>query len=880
MRKDSLSEQALQSLNFINALYRRPIYRNCDYNEDGTVKNVAKFKPTIKVAIVGFNDGGKLFLDTVLQVGQMPGRTLDVTVYSPDIDKKSVSYLAKRPALTDFFDVNESSTKDSYGHIAFKQSRWKDKSKTAVEFFEELDQMDYVLFSEDEKEDVEKEVNSIFKENTLKYKPILLKSHYEKDIDFSKNKHFSELERMAFNSHLVWENTLETNIKNAKNKFKKEYNYVSSLTYALSIKYKLHAAGIEIDFEDINQAAEKFAEIVNRCDAGIKKEEKIIAELAAAEHRRWVTEKICAGWQQLMLSDISADIQCNKGKNANKFKNHHYCIAKGGIDNPLARWTGGDWDGGKPINGLDDLDKASVMTHRKYRKNALVLQKKIDNLFAKIENNNEIVSLPEYKDWKACVNLITQSNAKKVGLPYNNAFNRLINKTNSLKIDNEIVERLNQINQEFAYVIKSREYENQKQKDIELVKKIPFILTFKANLKLSCEFMHGDNSKLFANVSVLKKFNPKSIVYFCEYYNGIENDIKHFFDCIKDYKWLRRSGISFAFGYWPEEEKTLNDLIENIDYKINATKYLYDDYYDYISCVCENNIATATDAVIFNNQILGYNLRKAKIPCGLYQYSEGTFDRQSDILLRAVNFYLCMTIQDILRINGAEGSKRSVPVHLESAYGIYAGSKENWKRVCRSLSQSPDCSSELKKDITNININRTLTQLQNIGFIKIESLNNIKTLRFRDRFVKSLLIQEGKMLEIHIYNQCVASGFFDDAATGYTIKWENGMVTNEFDLLLTKGLKSALVEVKTTSDFPETSGLGLKQEYYEKLDSLVRKFGINSYGFLINDGISTSNVKEGNKAQIDRGNQLGIKTILSNKINTVAEIISNDMRKI
>ena len=138
MNITSLNSDALRSLNFIYALYRNPVYKNCDYDEDGNVKKPENFGKTIKVAIVGFNEGGRQFLDTLLQVGQMPGRRLDVTVYSAEMDAEKQAYLDARPAFTEFFDVDDMSTKDSYGHISFKKSRWKEKANTTIAFFEEL----------------------------------------------------------------------------------------------------------------------------------------------------------------------------------------------------------------------------------------------------------------------------------------------------------------------------------------------------------------------------------------------------------------------------------------------------------------------------------------------------------------------------------------------------------------------------------------------------------------------------------------------------------------------------------------------------------------------------------------------------------------------
>ena len=876
MDRTNISRKALQSLNFIYALFRNPIYKNCDYDEFGKVRGVDDFSSVIKVAIVGFNDGGRLFLDTILQAGQMPNRLIDVTVYSSNMEDEKNDYLSTRPSLSSFVDIDDMETSSLYGHISFKQSKWREKAKTTIEFFDEISEMDYVLFSEDKKEDLEREVGAILKENALKYKPVLLKAHYyENQIELNKNDDFFELERIAFNSHLVWENTLEIDFSDVKERFNDEYNYVSSLTYALSIKYKLHSVGLELKPDNFRDLAEEFIETVNNYDANNAEAKGIISEMAAAEHRRWVAEKICDGWQRLELKDINADDKHNKGKADDQFKKYHYCIANGGSDNPLANWSGDDWDS-KSVDDLDNLDKASVIAHRKLLEESEQIAIQVIFQLSTIEKENKEANLSEYKDWKACVDLIIHSNAKRICRPYYNAYNRLLNTIKSNEFKKTIIE----INNKFQFVIKSREYDNQKQKDIDLVKQIPFILSFNTNLNLACEFTHSDNSRLFSNVSILKKFNPNSIMYFCEYYNGIDKDINHFFDCIDDYKWLRTK-ISFAFGFAKNEEQKVDKLIDIFSLKV--TKIPYDDYYDYISGIGENNITKEFDTVIYNNRTLGYNLRKVNSPCGYYIYKEGRFDKQSDILLRSVKFDISMTIQDILRINGAEGNKRTVPIYLEQAYQIYNGSNESktkWKEICKSLFDLSKNSEKLEIDIGAKQDNSILKALQEMGLITIKSQGGSRILSFADRKTKDMLTKEGEILEIHIYNQCIASGLFDDVATGYEIEWEDGKVTNEFDILLVKGLKSAFIEIKSTSDYSGPTGCGLRQEYYEKLESLESKFGINSYEFLINDCIKTFPGNEflpGNKTQISRGEQFGIKTIVPNEVEKSAIIIKNTM---
>lgn len=857
------------TLKFIYALYNNPIYKNCDYDEAGNVKAVSDFKESVNIAVVGFGEYGQNFLDTVLQIGQMPGRKLNVSVYSGNMSEEKQAYLSDRPAFEKFFDVDDNSTEDSYGHIFFKQSKWKEKDKTTVEFFDELAEMDYVLFTEDSEEDVINSVGTLLKENPLKYKPVLVKAEYVENFgELEKHSDFHELERMAFNAHLVWKQSLETDLDEAYEEYKEEYNYLSCLTNVLSIKYKLHSAGIEFNLNDIYSAAEKFAAI---------KDDKLICELAASEHRRWNADKICSGWQPLALEDITTDDRHNKGKSAESFK-HHYCLVKSGAENPLADWSADEW-AGNPIDELDELDRVSVITHRVLLKKSVeskkIIQTELDNLCNSIKKNSKSA----FEDWKTCINLVMERNAKRICKPYFNAYGRLLNTVK----DDSIISDIKQINEEFCLFIKSREYDNQKQKDIELVKQIPFILTYDKNMKLACEFTTGSNSDLFSNVSVLKKYNPAEMVYFCEYKSNIEKDIEHFKACIADYNWLRTK-IKFVIGCNEKKNEQVKKLINRL--KITADTTSDSEFYNYVTNIIGHNV----DAVIYTNTALGYLLKINNINCGKYNGKTGKCDAQSFITLRAVNFELSMTIQDILRINGATGCKQSVPVNLEKAYAVYSEnefSKSAWKKLCGELRTIVNknkkemffCVDSLYGTNKYKNILDKLSSPQ-IGLIRLTKKDGKNYIEFFDDSVKSLLTKEGEMLEIHIYNICVASGLFDDVATGYEIHWENGKgVYNEFDLLATAGLSSAFVEIKATSDYKDNDGKqvnGLKQEYYEKLESLDCKFGINSSEFIVND--SANENTEENKKQISRGNQFEISTITKGKLDDVPEKIIKIMQ--
>ena len=90
----------------------------------------------------------------------------------------------------------------------------------------------------------------------------------------------------------------------------------------------------------------------------------------------------------------------------------------------------------------------------------------------------------------------------------------------------------------------------------------------------------------------------------------------------------------------------------------------------------------------------------------------------------------------------------------------------------------------------------------------------------------------------------------------YEFSWYGGKVANEIDLVLTKGFKSIIVECKAVEK--------LDMNYYHKLYSIAHQFGIGVKTAIVNNEYRQS--YPGNNAlQIERGNQLQIKTFRGQK---------------
>lgn len=125
--------------------------------------------------------------------------------------------------------------------------------------------------------------------------------------------------------------------------------------------------------------------------------------------------------------------------------------------------------------------------------------------------------------------------------------------------------------------------------------------------------------------------------------------------------------------------------------------------------------------------------------------------------------------------------------------------------------------------------------------------------------IKKLLTCAGEILEVYTYYQILSTGYFDDVACGYEFRWRDGRVTNELDIVATKGFRSIIVECKTVQK--------LELNYYHKLHSIAEHFGIGTIKVLVGNTYRKSDVMltATNQMQQSRGNQLNIVTISDEK---------------
>ena len=158
--------------------------------------------------------------------------------------------------------------------------------------------------------------------------------------------------------------------------------------------------------------------------------------------------------------------------------------------------------------------------------------------------------------------------------------------------------------------------------------------------------------------------------------------------------------------------------------------------------------------------------------------------------------------------------------------------------------------------------------ITNQYILRNKTANGIEFLCYSSHQIKSLLTQEGKLLELYVYYKALENGGFDEVATSVEVVRDDN-AENEFDLITTKGSKSLIIECKAQNK--------LKQEFYDKLYRLNEQYGINSTPVIVAD-CNPNN--EENKRVIEFGSRLGITTVCGNndlsKIGTVLRDIIKD----
>ena len=699
----------------------------------------------IKILVVGCGVYGQQFIDLCLQVGQVADKKLELYVVSQDKESYKKEYLDKRPALKDFFEIDgEGDTSETkYGRIVFispeeisnnpeykkgfsKGNTNKDKKhnkKLAQELILDKIESSYVFISLGDEElnemvadtcyDIVSDLNiattiTYVSSSTRKRKK---KSAYPVNVysKASEIENFSEIERMAYNTHFIWNSPLKLNVdeKKFRKDFKNKYNYNSSVACVLAIKYKLHLIGIEMDElsgEKINVFAEKFNE-------RIKKDEKEFAKLVNIEHRRWVVEKITQGWT--CRTDYSGCVY--DGIN-DKRKKQHPCIVKSTtkfvLDEKYKNPTTGKckkdkWD--KPCEDdalLDDLDKVSINLHRTFYENAQGIKlnyslngeetKRIQNII-----KDDKAAVIAFNEWMLCLKRIWNKDETQIRFydTFKNSFLQTVSNFKKREYE-DIVRYIKTIDSKAIPIILEYSMRDYKQSDKDLIKSIPFILTHKQDIKLFIPLMTKDNTERFNNVAAVTLINPGDVTY--AVYIRSADEIKNVVSTIKymvSYlnKKEIKSKLRFIIVYDEMDTKTrvcINDLkteVKNIDK--TRIKQVVD-----FSISDEGQIAPSLnkyadfDAYEYNTAHLSALLKGADFYKLKPNYSFSSAHKKFEVSdnckwLTYIKGNQFLTVPDMLSFKNSNGNMATLPEYHEykTLWKFYRENSYAWKDMCNAL---------------------------------------------------------------------------------------------------------------------------------------------------------------------------------------------------
>jgi len=474
-------------------LYRRPLFEALPADQKD-----------LRILVLGGDRFGQKFVDLCLQTGQIPGRRLQVQVASKDPELDREIYLHYRPELTRFVRVAGGPecpepwaelefcplTADCgplihggchYIFVSLGDDRQNEQTAAA------LGRLTRHRIP----------VAYISRTGTAPADPALIPVKVGQKVRWPR-----DLERMAFNVHLCWKDQNDLDLRQARTEFRRQYYYHASMANALAVPYKLYGLGLRAD--DPAAVSEKLAH----------RQTGSFRALVALEHRRWVLEKVTAGWTLPRDKQGQPDYAgcALRGQTADKRRRRHLCLVHSTPDTPLSGPF--PWDTPSPADDqLDPLDRMSVELHRQYQRMSRSLRTAEGLRCADVvalQNLSRRAGEPAAeacRRYVACLQgALDGSRTDTRALPRYEA--ALLDALGPLAGEGR--QRLELVRRRFRPVTEANLRRNYKQNDELMVERIPFILTNRPGTPLITAFSRTDP---VANVAPALVLRPEKLTY-------------------------------------------------------------------------------------------------------------------------------------------------------------------------------------------------------------------------------------------------------------------------------------------------------------------------------------------------------------------------------
>lgn len=95
---------------------------------------------------------------------------------------------------------------------------------------------------------------------------------------------------------------------------------------------------------------------------------------------------------------------------------------------------------------------------------------------------------------------------------------------------------------------------------------------------------------------------------------------------------------------------------------------------------------------------------------------------------------------------------------------------------------------------------------------------------YSNRAIRDCLITAGNILEARVWHEAEKAGYFDSLQANFSFSWPDSRISNELDVILTKGLTTLVISCKTAK---------FNKEHLYEIADLSRRFSVNSIPVII-----------------------------------------------
>lgn len=256
---------------------------------------------------------------------------------------------------------------------------------------------------------------------------------------------------------------------------------------------------------------------------------------------------------------------------------------------------------------------------------------------------------------------------------------------------------------------------------------------------------------------------------------------------------------------------------------------------------CALDISGGSDAALFAG---GMVCAHANIPVFTYSRKKGSFfDIRNASFADGLRCALQLSIEDCFVMAGASSAQGRVDnavlekyaFLIHDMFSLYLRHRRDWPRIVSyiQLISRPEKNKAPALRVSGAytlkgnrgrKINapeKALKDMQGIGLIDDLSIRAGESVSFtfRDMQIRTWLRDVGSMLELFTYQSCLETGLFQEVRTSVVVDWDggqSGQVTNEIDVMATRGTAPLFVSCKTCA---------IKTEALNELAVLRDRFG-------------------------------------------------------